>query len=300
MSPLLALLLFLGEPPTSLSPEAAEHNTRAMQYYDAGQYAPAVDEFYAAYKAMPDARRDREGRGLLLGSMRGTLLDLYDQTHEPAPLCRLQSLLKEHVDALTAAYPDDPEMLEIRSARARHEEVTRQLAAIGPTACEPPPPTPPIVTAAPVKPEPLAPTPSAASSTPLPPPNPDAIPPRHLKIAGGVTLGLGVVLLGVMTYGIAAEAHQRNGIAKIRDNCPDCPFSAAEYDELQDLRTHARTDRNLAIGTGIAAGVAVALGGMLLGMAHRAPARKRWSAGPWWSPASAGLTVRVQLGRTRW
>ena len=76
MSPVLALLLFLAEPPTSLSPEAAEHNTRAMQHYDAGQYAPAVDEFYAAYTAMPDARRDREGRGLLLGSMRGTLLDL--------------------------------------------------------------------------------------------------------------------------------------------------------------------------------------------------------------------------------
>ena len=48
------------------------------------------------------------------------------------------------LDALTAAYPDDPEMLETRSVRARHEEVTQQLAGIGHTACEPPPPPTPI------------------------------------------------------------------------------------------------------------------------------------------------------------
>jgi hypothetical protein len=89
---------------------------------------------------MPDARSDREGRVLLLGSMRATLLALHKQTGEPAPLCRLQKILKEHLDALTAAYPEDPEMLEARSVRARHEEVTQQLADISPTACEPPPP----------------------------------------------------------------------------------------------------------------------------------------------------------------
>ena len=302
MHPALVLLLLLVvEPPRSLSPEAGEHNTRAMQHYDAGRFGPAVDEFYAAYQAMPDARRDREGRELLLGSMRATLLDLHVQTGEPAPLCRLQNILREHIDALGAAYPDDPEMLETRSARARHEEVTRQLADISPTACEPVPPPAPasVVTAAPATPAPATSSPPPSPSKSPSPLGPDIIPPRHLKIAGGVTLGLGAALLGVMVYGIVAEADQRTRIADIRDRCPECPFTAAEYDGLQDLRATARTSRGIAIGTGITAGVAIALGGALLGMAHRSPAKKRWSAEPWWSPTSTGLTVRVQLGRTR-
>ena len=124
-----ALVLAIVRPPASLSPEAGEHNTQAMRFYDAGQFAPAVDEFFAAYQSMPDARRDLTGRELLLGSMRSTLLSLHEQTGEAAPLCRLQTILKGHEDALLVAYPDDPDKLETRSARARHEEVTQQLAA---------------------------------------------------------------------------------------------------------------------------------------------------------------------------
>ena len=297
MSPLLALLLFLGEPPTSLSPEAAEHNTRAMQHYDAGRYAQAVDEFHAAYKLMPDARRDREGRGLLLGSMRGTLLDLHDQSHDPAPLCRLRSLLKEHVDALTAAYPDDPDMQEIRSTRARHEEVSQQLAAT-PGACDPPPP-PPVAAPATVTPERTPRTPSAAPSIQIPPANPDAIPPRHLKIAGGVTLGLGGVLLGVMAYGVATEAKQRRDVAAIDDKPLGRPLAPEETEALLSLRRDALFGRHLAIGAGIAAGVTTALGTALLVLAHRSAREKRWSAAPWWSPFGVGLNVRVQLGSAR-
>jgi len=294
MSLFLALLLFLAEPPKSLSPEAATHNTRAMQHYDAGRYAQAVDEFHAAYKAMPDARRDREGRELLLGSMRATLLDLHDQTHDPAPLCRLQSILAEHVDALTAAYPEDPDMLEIRSARARHEEVSRQLAAT-PGACEPPPPAPvpaPVTT---------PPPPTATTPAPVPasPPPPDGIPPRQLRIAGGITLGLGVALLGVMAYGIGTETRQRRDVAAIDDKPPGCPLTPEETEALQSLRRDALLGRNLAIGAGITAGVTAALGTTLLVLARRSAREKRWSAAPWWSPSAVGLNVRVQLGAAR-
>ncbi|MBL9106642.1 MAG: hypothetical protein JNL82_37320 [Myxococcales bacterium] len=297
----LALLLAL-EPPRSLSPEAGEHNTVAMQHYDAGEFGPAVDEFYAAYQAMPDARLYREGRVLLLGSMRATLLALHKQTGEPAPLCRLQKILKEHLDALTAAYPEDPEMLEARSVRARLGEVTQQLAAIGPTACEPPPPVPaPVVAADPTPPPSTEPATPPAPSPPkaATPPSPDAIPPRQLKIAGGVTLGLGGVLLGVMTYGIIAEASARAGALEIHDKPPGCPLTPTEYTELQNLQSDARTGRGIAIGTGIAAGVTAVLGGTLLGLARRSARAKRWSAMPWWSPTGAGLALHVRLGAAR-
>ena len=69
MSMLHSFALFLVLAPASsvLSPEAAEYNAKAMRFYDAGQLAPAVDEFYAAYKSMPDARRDLAGREQLVG-----------------------------------------------------------------------------------------------------------------------------------------------------------------------------------------------------------------------------------------
>jgi hypothetical protein len=286
----LALVLLLAsEPPKSLSPAAAEHNTKAMQHYDAGQYGLAADEFHAAYLTMPDARRDREGRELLIGSIRASLLTQYQQTGEVEPLCRMQKILQAHVGALVEAFPEDPDMLETRSIRARHEEVTAKLAAIGPNACDPPPP--PAV-AAPV----VAPTPAPAPAPAVVTPAPDSIPPRQLKIAGGVTLGLGGVLLAVMTYGIVKEAQARGKAGEIRDGSPDCPLTPDEYTALQNLRSDARTGRNIAIGTGMAAGVSVALGGAFFGLARRS---KRWSAAPWWSPTGAGFNLLVHIGAKR-
>jgi len=294
----LALLLVLAPAQGVLSPEAAEYNAKAMRFYDAGQLAPAVDEFYAAYQSMPDARRDLAGREQLVGSMRSSLLDLHDQTGEAAPICRLQSILQEHADALTAAFPDDPDKLETRSARARHEEATQQLAAFGPDACKPPPPP---VTAALPTPEPSAPAPEPPSTSPPAAAKPpaDVIPPRQLKIAGGVTLGLSAVLLGVMTYGLATEASQRARVADINDKPADCPLTLAEYSDLQTAREHALAGRRIAIGTGIAAGVTAALGTTLLVLARRSARAKRWSAAPWWSPTGGGLTLHVKLGAAR-
>ena len=159
----LALFMALAPAPSDLSPVAAEYNAKAMQYYDAGQLASAVDEFYAAYQSMPDPRRDLAGREQLLGSMRATLLDLHDQTGEAAPLCRLQGILQGHADALSAAYPNDPNKLEIRSARARHEEAAQQLARFGPDACKPPP-APAVAAVIPTGPS--APAPDPATGCP--------------------------------------------------------------------------------------------------------------------------------------
>jgi len=290
-----ALFLVLAPASGVLSPEAAEYNAKAMRFYDAGQLAPAVDEFYAAYQAMPDARHDLAGREQLVGAMRSTLLDLHDQTGEAAPICRLQSILQEHADALTAAFPNDSDKLETRSARARHEEATQQLAAFGPDACKPPPPPIPAAIAAP---EPSVPAPSTPRADATQPQD-DAIPPRQLKIAGGVTLGLTAVLLGVMTYGLATEASQRARVADINDKPADCPLTLAEYNDLQTSREHALAGRRIAIGTGIAAGVTAALGTTLLVLAHRSARTKRWSAAPWWSPTGGGLTLHVKLGTAR-
>ncbi len=280
--------------PAALSPEAGEHNTKAMHFYDNRQLEPAFEEFQAAYNTMPDPRRDRAGRELLLGSMRATLLDLYDATSEPGPLCRLQAVLQTHVDALTTAFPDDPEMLEIRSARARHQEVTQQLASIGPDACAPPPPPPPVITASPPTPPP------APASTAVPPPaqarTDHSIPPRQLRIAGGVTFGLAAALLGGMTYGIVVEAQRKAQANTIDAEAAARPLTADEYTKLLDLRGEAMNARYVAIGTGVAAGVATGLGTMLFVLARRSARTQRLSLAPWWTRGGAGLTLSMRLG----
>jgi len=294
----LVLALALAPEPTVLSSEAAEHNKKAMMFYDNGQLAPAFEEFHAAYASMPDARADRAGRESLLGSMRATLLEMHTASGATAPLCRLATVLQAHADALAAVYPESPDMLEIRSARARHDEVSAQLAALGPDACAAPPPSPP----APAASEPVAtpaPAPVVAPAGPPSPRSADSIPPRHLRIAGGVTFGLGVVLLGVMTYGIVGEAHHETAVDKIDAGAAGRPLTLDEHADLLDHRGEARSARTLAIGTGVAAGLTTALGTTLFLLARRSARTQRLSAAPWWSPVGAGLTVRVQFGVAR-
>jgi len=293
---ILLFALALEPVPSALSPEAADHNTKAMVFYDAGQLGPAFDEFHAAYASIPDALRNRAGREILLGSMHATLIELHEASGEPAPLCRLQEVLQAHVDALTSAFPESPDMIEIRSARDRHTKISAQLAARGPDACAAAPapsPTPPSPAMKPPVPRPSPPRPAALANSPAP--TKDVISPRHLRIAGGVTLGLGVAILGVMAYGIAGEASHEGRVNEIDAGAAGRPLSAAENQDLLDHRDRAQAARSLAIGTGIAAGVTTALGATLFVLARRSARTQRLSATPWWSTTGAGLTLRVQL-----
>ena len=297
----LLVALALESAPSALSPEAAEHNTKAMVFYDAGQFGPAFDEFHAAYTSMPDPRSDRAGREILLGAMHAALLYQHEASGEAAPLCRLQEVLQAHVVALTAAFPESPDMIEIRSARERHKKISAQLAASGPDACasaSATSTTPPSDAVEPSVPQPSPPEASAPPAKPLPPAK-DVIPPRQLRIAGGATLGLGAALLGVMAYGIAGEASHEGRVDEIDAGAAGRPLSAAENQDLLDHRGRAQAARNLAIGTGVAAGVVTALGATLFVLARRSARMQRLSATPWWSTTGAGLTLRVQLGSAR-
>ena len=269
MSMLHSFALFLVLAPASgvLSPEAAEYNAKAMRFYDAGQLAPAVDEFYAAYQSMPDARRDLAGREQLVGSMRSTLLDLHDQTGEAAPICRLESILQEHADALTVAFPNDPDKLETRSARARHEEVTAQLATIGPDACKPPPVDPPVAATA-MLPVAESPTPPA----PTPPVPPVVVPKtpidepfaRKQLIAGGVLLPLGLVALGVI--GAVGPGHRRHlaDFDALTAELAARPCTDDDCSRMRELLTATRREEGLMIALGITGGALVSAGTALL------------------------------------
>jgi len=257
----VALFLVLAPASSVLSQEAAEYNAKAMRFYDAGQLAPAVDEFYAAYQSMPDARRDRAGREQLLGSMRATLLALHDQTGEAAPLCRLQSILQGHADALLAAYPGDPDKLETRSARARHEEATQQLAAFGPDACAPPPPPAPVAPIPPATEQTASPAPASVPAPRIPPTDPR---PRRLQIAGGVTLPLGLVALGVV---VAVSADHRRDLAAadtLHNELAVRPCTDDDRTRMRELLAATRREEGVMIALGVAGGALVTVGTALL------------------------------------
>jgi hypothetical protein len=270
-----AVVLFFSPAASVLSPEAAEYNAKAMVFYDAGQLGPAVDEFYAAYRSMPDARGDLAGREQLAGSMRSTLLDLHEQTGEPAPLCRLQSILQEHADALTAAFPNDPDKLETRSARARHEEVTAQLAAIGPDACTPPPVDPPAAATATLPVVEVAPPAPATPASVVPNTPIDDPSARKLLIAGGVMLPLGLVALGVL--GAVGSSHRRHlgEFDTLTAELTTRPSTSDDCTVMRELLTATRREEGLMIALGLTGGALVSAGTALLirGAAKRRRAR---------------------------
>lgn len=279
----LALLLALAPAGAVLSPEAAEHNARAMIHYDAGELAPAVDGFYAAYQAMPDARRDLFARERLVGSMRSTLLDLYEQAGDAAPLCRLQSILREHAEGLLAAFPNEPDRLETRSVRARHEEVTRQLTAFGPDACGPPPPLLPVVHPAATPGEP--PAPAAA---------PDVTAPDRPVHRRRVRAGLGTLIPGLMLFAPMAGllVHRAAGERELtalreetRGRTPT-PQQDAEAAALGRRYTSATTGAAVFGATGAAL---VVTGAVLLATGARA---RRLALAPWGGWGRGGLIIQ--------
>jgi fermentation-respiration switch protein FrsA (DUF1100 family) len=104
------------------------------------------------------------------------------------------------------------------------------------------------------------------------------------------------VLLGAMTYGIVIEAQRKAQANQIDADAAARPLTQDEYSRLLDLRGDALSARYLAIGTGVAAGVTVALGTTLLVLARRSTRTQRLSLAPWWSHTGGGLTLHVRLG----
>jgi hypothetical protein len=287
MTPYFTLALHLAQAaPSDLSPEAAAHNDRASAHYAAGRPDEALEELTAAYAAMPDPRAHAVGRDKLLGSMRGLLLEQYDRTHDAAPLCELRARLTRHRAELAAASPDPPPP-ELAVLDAHLRDVDGKLADLPANACEsaadPSPPSAPRT----------APAPALPSPRPSRPP--DGPSPRQLRVAGGVTLGLGVAALGVMAAGISLEMRHDRQVDLLDQTAAGRPFTAAEYQTLLEYRADARGGRLIAIGTGIAGAVLVGAGVGFLLAARRTARDPRWAAAPWWSATGAGLAVRVAL-----
>ncbi len=288
--PLFLALLFLP-------PEADRHSREAIAHHQAGRLEAAEAELVAAYASMPDPVRDRVDREHVLGSLRGVLLDIHQKTGSPAPLCRLQAVLRAHLEAFPATAAQTPEP-EVTGNRARLAEVTGQLTAFPADACAPmPAPPPPQSNTAPP-----APQRAVVDTPPAGPPTPplNGPTPRQLRIAGGVAFGLGGALLVATTVGlVTGQRHLQASRALDADN-PGRLFSADERASLEDHLRGAHAARALTVGAGISSAI-FTVGAVALITTARFKANKTRChqnsvlLAPWRVPGGAGLTLRWAL-----
>ena len=295
------------------SPEASESD-EAYALYDHKAYleAAAVATRIYVSAATPTARRLEHAR-LAQECFAQAYARTTATTPRPEYLCRALDVLA--ATAPLAVHAKDVRIHETLAGvhratlEARHPGHTceggtepRPESLPAPTPAPPPPVAPPgdasppasekkdpPAIAAPVAPKPAQPRPLID----------DAVPPRHLKIAGGISLGLGLGLLGGVLYGMITQQRARARAREFAEQSADPFITQAQSDDLHGHLARAQAGRRLAIGTGIAAGALTMMGTTLLVLARRSHSARRWSAAPWWSTAGAGLTLRVQLGSSR-
>lgn len=249
--------LAAARPASDLTPVAAEHNKRGITLITAGEYEAAVDELLLAYSAMPDPIQSRAGRGKVMGSLRSALNQRHAETGDPQHLCRLQILLREHIEALVVALGDAARSDDVAGSVERLRQVDVALRG---TACTTATATGPTVDAAPA---PQVTPKLDLSPKPATPPAPMRIRimRNHQARAGAALLGVGFVGVTTMAVGIIIHADYYNQLrsmtARLMQGGKPSPGDA-EASAL--LLQGGRRMRALAIAGGVVGAVALATG----------------------------------------
>jgi hypothetical protein len=287
MTPLLLLSLAL------LPPEAARHHDAGMTHFKAGRHDEAVIEFLAAYAGL-DPRDDLVDREQLLATVRGLRLVAHERTGGAAPLCDLQALLAAHIAALETAHAGLVQPPEIAQNTQVLADVTTRLAAFPPGVCDPPKPalvvTPEISSTEKTSVNAHKKVTNRTSNNS----DNDVQPGRSWRVAGAISLGVGVGLLGATGFAIARERRLANEGEALRREVEGRAITPDELAQLLDDLERARGARRLAIGAGVAAAAATGVGVALLVIGRRSSSR-RVAVAPWWLSSGTGVSLSVRL-----
>lgn len=278
-----------GEEPMTWSPEALELNARGSELSLAHDYQAAYDAYYAAYKAMPDPIRYHRARDWVFGSMRSSLISLYETTGEVKYLCQVRQILLEHWEELIDAFGEDAQIPDEPGIRRRLKEVEADMRAhvpkpgekecVLPALSRTPGPKQVIVRPAPVE----APKPAPAPRSPRS---------RGLLAGGATSLAVGGVLLGVMTYALVARRTAYEGLRGL-DGATEGMLDPVAQANADALRRVGAVNRTAAIATGITGGALFVVGvGLLAGSRERG---RRTAAAPVISSGLTGLVLRTQF-----
>lgn len=277
-----------GEEPMAWSPEALELNAKGSEFSLAHDYQAAYDAYYAAYKAMPDPIRYHRARDWVFGSMRSSLISLYEATGEVKYLCQVKRILLEHWEGLILAFGEDARIPDEPGIRRRLKEVEADMRAHVPKAGEKECVLPKFERA----PAPKQVIVRVPVEVPKPGPVPRS-PQSRGMLAGGVAgLAVGGALLGVMTYALVtrrAAYEDLRALDAITEGMLD-PVTQARADAL---RRAGAVNRTAAIATGISGGALFVIGvGLLAGSPDRG---RRTAAAPVVSPGLTGVVFRTNF-----
>jgi hypothetical protein len=246
-----------------LPPEAARHNDVGMQAYEAGDFAAAYRAFKLSYASM-DPHDDLHARDMILGSLRGSLVKLYEKTGELEHLCLARAELLSHLETLLLTFGEDTELQDVPGIKSRlrqlNQKISRHTPRMGEATCDGPPvqlerPTPP---------------PRTPAAAPPAPKTPDRS--RPALIVGATGLSVGGVLLGAMTYALFMRRASVDGIKALGASAMMQPgvLPTREQRALADTLVYVgRYHRTTAIATGISGG-ALVLSGVIALIVRRA------------------------------
>jgi hypothetical protein len=258
---------------------------------DAGDFVTAAESFTAAYKDIPP--KSREIRASVLFDLVDARRNAFAEGEGPGQICECERLLVAYLDEVKQLLGARAEKVpDTRKARKLLAELRKQIAAVklenpaldcAATTVDRPAPEP--------EPEP---EPPPAPAEPPAPAGPDPAQTRRartLVIAGGVTTGVGVVMLGVMAGGLAIgrKAEQDGEDLTLKALANNAPLSEDDPG-LRSLLRRGHTGNALAIAGGVIATVAVAAGVTMIVLGLRA--RKGRPARAALVPGAAGLTLR--------
>lgn len=277
-----------GEEPMTWSPEALELNAKGSELSLAHDYQAAYDAYYAAYKAMPDPIRYHRARDWVFGSMRSSLISLYETTGEVKYLCQVKRILLEHWEELILAFGEDAKIPDEPGIRRRLKEVEADMRAhvpkpgekecVLPTIARTPAPKQ-VIVRVPVE-------------VPKPVPAPRSPRSRGLLAGGATSLAVGGALLGFMTYALVARRTAYEGLREL-DTATEGMLDPVAQAQADALRRVGALNRTAAIATGIAGGALFVMGvGLLAGSRERG---RRTAATPVLSPGLTGLVFRTQF-----
>jgi hypothetical protein len=290
----LALALSLAPAPVHAAPARAPSERdlayeRAVQAEEAGDHVAAAGHYERAYQLTTPA--ETGPRLLFLRASVAARRRAFDGTTDArAHLCPARALLRVHLGATADLAPGsaDPSLAE-RDSLAKIEQ---QIAAAR-VDCDvepdlvpkPPDPIPDKpATDEPATDRPVEP-PTSKPVGPEPPPATDPPgPSRNLRIAGGVTLGVGALGFAIMTGGIVwARYLQRRGVDICSNGAEACH---AAVDPLAKITE--RGDRaNQMIATGASIGAVGLVTGIVLLALGKRPARPRVAV----TPGLTGLSL---------
>lgn len=269
-----------------------EHYNNGDRERAAGRHASAAREFALAYEGMP--RERKELRASLLFELVEAQRNAYaaggrirGKQHPAAHLCAAEKLLAQFIAEQEAERkpkakksPDALQAAELRTniekdlAAARADASDLDCATVEVPGDDPaaPPPEPP------------------KSDDPAPKPAPRD---RNNKliVAGGVTAGVGLIMLGVMAGGLVRGKNaDADGNALVDGN----PTLDPDDPALQDIDKRGKSGNAMAIAGGVVGFIGVGVGVTLLVLGVRGKP-SRVAAAPYATPQSGGLVMRWQF-----